>query len=190
MIKITDLTKKFGKKKIFESFNANFGDNGIVILTGESGRGKTTLLRLIAGLDKKHSGKIEFSFAPKISYVFQEPRLLPSSDALENVMLPIENNKENTEKALLILKRLGLESDIHTYPDEMSGGMKQRVGIARAFAYSGNILLLDEPFSALDKERVETVIEMIEAYSKNNLCILVTHNTEQLKNIDCTFINL
>ncbi|MBE6671307.1 MAG: ABC transporter ATP-binding protein [Ruminococcaceae bacterium] len=187
---ISGLTKRFGKKVIFDNFNLEIGNKGIIALSGESGRGKTTLLRMIAGLDKKYSGKIDLGNIKKISYVFQESRLLESCTALENVSLVLKNTEEGKKTAEMWLKKLGLEDDIHTYPDEMSGGMKQRVSIARAFAYDGDLLLLDEALNGIDAERCISIMDMIIEYAKEKPCIVVTHNEEHLKYLGCKVIKI
>ena len=121
--------------------------------------------------------------------------MLNASTALENVALVLKNTKEkNTkkaeEKAASILTKMGLGNDLYTYPEELSGGMKQRVSIARAFAYNGDVLLLDEPFNGLDEERVGSIMDMIKEYSKEKLCIIVSHNTEHLDYLGCEIIRI
>lgn len=187
---ISNLSKKFGKKIIFDNLSLNIEDKGIYALWGESGCGKTTLLRIIAGLDKKYSGKVEYENIKKISYVFQEPRLLYNSSAFENVALPLGNDEKAKETAELWLRKVGLESDIYTYPDEMSGGMKQRVAIARAMAFDGDILLLDEAFNGIDSERTKAIMDLVIEYSKTKPCIVVTHNEKHLEYMNCKVINL
>lgn len=190
MIYLSGLNKRFGKKAIFEDFSAEFPDKGIIAISGESGKGKTTLLRIIAGLDRKYSGKVDRGDIKKIAYVFQEPRLLPDSDALENVALPLGNTAEARKTAEAWLKRFGLENDIHVYPDEASGGMKQRISIARAFAYGSDLLLLDEPFNGLDADNASRVVDAIKEYAKEKLCVVVTHSDEYLKKLNCEIIEI
>ncbi|MBR5315047.1 MAG: ABC transporter ATP-binding protein [Clostridia bacterium] len=187
---ISNLSKKFGKKILFQNFSLNTEKSGIIALWGESGKGKTTLLRMIAGLDKKYSGKIDCENQNKIAYVFQEARLLNNLTALENVSLPLGNTKESLELAKEWLIKMGLEDDLNTYPEEMSGGMKQRVSLARAFAYEGDILLLDEPFNGIDPERTKAIMDILLDYSKTHLCILVTHNKEHIDYLGCTTVNI
>ncbi len=188
MIQIQNLTKRFGKKVLYENLTLTLPETGIVSLAGESGSGKTTLLRLIAGLDKKYHGKIDLGSLSKPAYVFQEPRLLPSSDALENVALPLGNTEEAKEKAAGWLTALGLGDDLHTYPAEMSGGMKQRVSIARAFAYDGDYMILDEPFNGIDAERTMAIMDMVKEYAKGKLVLLVTHNQKQIEHLGADVI--
>ena len=190
MIKITNLTKKFGKKEIFKNFSFETEQKGITALFGPSGKGKTTLLRIISGLDKKHTGNVDLDGIKKISYVFQESRLLNNSTALENVALPNGNTKEAKESAEYWLTKVGLKDDINTYPEKMSGGMKQRVSIARAFAYDSDLMLLDEPFNGIDEERVKDIMDMIIDYAKHKKCIIVSHNKEHLDYLNCEIIEI
>ncbi len=189
-MKITNLSKRFGKKILFNNFSLDIPDRGIIAIKGESGCGKTTLMRIIAGLDKKYSGKIEYGNIKKISYVFQEPRLLPSCTALENAALPLGNTEEAKNTAKTWLTKLGLEDDLNTYPDELSGGMKMRVALARAFAYDGDILLLDEAFNGIDADRTKAIMDIVIDYSKKKPCFVVTHNREQLDYLQCKTVNI
>ncbi len=190
LMQITDLTKKFGKKTLFEGFSLTVPEKGIIAINGESGKGKTTLFRIIAGLDKKYSGSIDFGSIKKVAYVFQEPRLLPMSTSLENVALPLGNTPEAKEKAKEYLTKVGLENDINTYPDELSGGMKMRVAIARALAYDGDLLLLDEAFNGIDKDTAESIMDIIKEYAKDRPVLVITHIKEHLDYLGCKCIEL
>ena len=187
---ISNLSKKFGKKVIFDNFSLDIGEKGIYALYGRSGCGKTTLLRIIAGLDKKYSGNIGFGNIKKISYVFQEPRLLNNLTALENVSIVLGNDPFKKEKATSWLNKMGLEDDILSYPDEMSGGMKQRVAIARAFAFDGDILLLDEAFNGIDAQTTESIMDTVIEYSNSKPCIFVSHDKRQIEYLNCNVITL
>jgi NitT/TauT family transport system ATP-binding protein len=125
-------------------------------LVGPSGCGKSTLLRIIAGLTAPTSGQVNwFGARPEIGFVFQEPTLMPWADARRNIRLPLDLKKLPAPEATLrveqILSRVGLEAFGHCFPHELSGGMKMRVALARALAAKPQILLLDEPFAALDE---------------------------------------
>ncbi len=190
MITITNLTKKFGKKTVFKNFSVTLPSNGLIALSGESGAGKTTLLRMIAGLDTKYSGKIDLGQHTGISYAFQESRLLNTSTVLENVSLPLGNTKEAKEIAAFCLSELGLGNELRSYPEELSGGMKQRVSIARALAFDGDVILLDEPFNGIDENRVDDIIKLIKRLSKTRLFIIVSHNAEHIEKLGCKILKI
>lgn len=154
-----------------------------VTLLGPSGCGKTTLLRLVAGLETLGAGALENSFSRrKLSYVFQEAALLPWLSVLENIMLPLTLGGTSKalarEKARPWLEKLGIERHSESYPDELSGGIKMRVSLARALITDPALLLLDEPFAALDEPiRIELGLELRELYrSLKPTVLMVTHS--------------
>lgn len=179
MLKINDLSKSFGDKIIFEKFSTGFPDHGIFALMGKSGVGKTTLLRLIAGLDKKFDGEIIGGGAKNTSFAFQEYRLFPTLSALENVVFA--NHHFMTlcaeREAKSMLMRLGFTKDeLNLFPSELSGGMKQRVSLARAILRKAPILLLDEPTKELNDELSKKVLDILLEESESRLVIFITHN--------------
>ena len=191
-LKIHDLSKSFGQKTILTGFSYDFSDTGVYILRGKSGIGKTTLLRIIAGLDKEYSGNVLGGGIGNVSFAFQEYRLFPELSALENVMLAKPNNNEaDRNSAIEMLTQLGFSSaDMNLIPSELSGGMKQRVSLARAFLKSTPILLLDEPTKELDALLCELVCKMIRKIAETRLVILVTHKEEDVLLLDGELINL
>ena len=165
-----------------------------VSLIGPSGCGKSTLLRIIAGLVKPNGGKILYQgravMGPSlgISFVFQDFALLPWLTNLDNVKIGCSmmrlSDKEKEKKATFMLDKMGLSGFEHSYPNVLSGGMKQRVGIARALVSDPKVLLMDEPFSSLDELTAETLRGDIVYHLKNkslpvNAVIMVTHNVEE-----------
>ena len=165
-----------------------------VSLIGPSGCGKSTLLRIIAGLVKPSGGKILYQgkeiAGPSlgISFVFQDFALLPWLTNLDNVKIGCSmmrlSDKEKEKKATFMLDKMGLSGFEHSYPNVLSGGMKQRVGIARALVSDPKVLLMDEPFSSLDELTAETLRGDIVYHLKNkslpvNSVIMVTHNVEE-----------
>ena len=184
-ILIEDLTKKFEDKVVLDAFSAALPEKGVIWVRGASGIGKTTLLRMICGLDRDYTGKIDGVGA--VSYAFQEHRLFPWLSALSNVALSVYDKpgKAEYDTAEKILMRLGFKSDdMQLKPAQLSGGMKQRVSLARAFLYKSDILILDEPTKELDANLVATVREMIKDAASERAVILVTHDNA-LSDLEC-----
>lgn len=162
----------FGEKEIFSDLSLRFSIPGQYAILGPSGQGKTTLLRLIAGLEKPISGRIALPEDAHISFCFQEDRLLPWKTALENIALAAPN----LETARYWLEAVGLADEADSYPDTLSGGMKRRLSLARALACDADILLMDEPFRALDEQMHARMLELVRRAAENKLLILVTHD--------------
>lgn len=177
-IELKNVTKCFGNKQIITDLSYSFKDHGIYSLVGESGAGKTTLLRIIAGLDNDYSGEVDMG-GKAVSFAFQEYRLFPTLTALENVAFANSSKKNGAvfEKAKKLLTKLGFdESDFNLLPSELSGGMKQRVSVARALLSDAPILLLDEPTKELDGANANLIRSMISNAAKSKLVIISTHN--------------
>lgn len=167
------------------------GKSEFVSVVGASGCGKTTLLKIIAGLIPHSSGEVRIGGSsvkgPRkdIGFVFQQPVLLPWRTVLENTLLPIEvmglPREEYGKRALDILDRVGLSGFSDKYPFELSGGMQQRVAITRALVYDPDVLLLDEPFGALDAMTRESLnLELLRIWSDHRKTVLfVTHSISE-----------
>ena len=147
MIFVKNVTKAFEGHAVLHDLSAEIPLCGVTVIRGASGAGKTTLFRLLLGLEKPDAGEILGMELRKPAVVFQEDRLLPWANALENVALV-----SDASAAAAALTALGLGDSLHLLPRELSGGMQRRVAIARALAYRGDILFLDEPFTGLDEE--------------------------------------
>ena len=171
MIELKNVNFSYGKKQIFKNFNFTITDSDRICLFAPSGYGKTTLLRLIMGLEKTFSGKIIGTHNKNFSVVFQEDRLLPDKTVLENILLFGDDSK-----AVLILESLGLKDAVNLYPDELSGGMARRVAIARALNRNSDIYIFDEPFNGIDKENLEKTAKVINEFTKDKIFIAVSHN--------------
>ena len=144
---LKNVSKSFGAHTVLNNFSAEIPLCGVTVIRGVSGAGKTTLFRLLLGLEQPDSGTISGMEGRRPAVVFQEDRLLPWASALENASLG-----SDPAKAEVALCLLGLRDNLCQLPRELSGGMQRRVAIARALAYRGDILFLDEPFTGLDEE--------------------------------------
>lgn len=185
MLKIENLTKKFGARTVIENLTLTLPENGIYTLSGPSGCGKTTLLHLICGALTPSAGSITHDFE-KISVSFQEPRLVPWLSVEENLGLVLPKNAWNPKAADEVLAALDLENERHARPDTLSGGMQQRAALARAILHGGDLLLLDEPFSAQDETTKTRVLDLVRRTSKNKLTLIVTHDDTDAARLGAT----
>lgn len=181
---LNNICKRFGEKNVLENFSLEVKDGERICLLGPSGGGKTTLLNIIAGLISPDSGSLQLNCG-KISYVFQEYRLLPWVDAAENITASSGCTNERAEE---LLKAMELSSDMHSYPDSLSGGMQQRVNIARALAANADTILMDEPFKGLDTALKTRIIAVVDQYCLGRTVILVTHDRCEAELLKCTRI--
>ena len=183
-ISIKNLNKVYGNDKIFDNFSIEFYDDKVNCIVGESGCGKTTLLNIIAGLVQFENCEINGITKKDISYVFQEDRLIPWLTIKENLEIALKQYSEKDElnkRVYKVLNLVGIDGIEDKYPHELSGGMKQRVNIARAFGKPSKIILMDEPFKSLDyKIKYIIIDEFIEILKKENrMVILVTHDLDE-----------
>lgn len=168
---LKNITKEYDGKRVLDGIGLEIPERGIFGIFGASGQGKTTLIRILCGLEQPDGGEILGTQGVKFSVVFQEDRLLPSLTALENVALVSDK-----ATAAEMLERVGLAESADKYPSELSGGMSRRTAIARALAYSGDALILDEPFKGLEAELKERVGALIREYAQTKPVIIVTHD--------------
>ena len=173
MLELKHVIQRFGSKTVLQDLTYAFPKSGIVAIMGESGLGKTTLLRILAGLDQARSGTVENSYT-KTAFSFQEPRLIPWLSCKDNVDFVLKDTKGTNTQALLNALEIG--DSTHLFPAQLSGGMQQRVSLARALAVQPDLLLLDEPFSALDEELKQRIAPLICSATPNGLTVLVTHD--------------
>lgn len=184
MFKLNNIYKSYGSLKVFDDFSIQFNTNQINCILGPSGCGKTTLLNIIAGLIIPDSGRIEGINRDRISYVFQEPRLLPWKTIRENIefalreKIPKETLHELIKKYIKLVELDGFED---YYPAQLSGGMKQRVSLARAFSFPSDIILMDEPFKGLDYKLKQSLqISFLDLWeSDRRTVIYVTHDIDE-----------
>ncbi|WP_283608981.1 ABC transporter ATP-binding protein [Faecalispora anaeroviscerum] len=180
-MKIEHLNQKYGERAVLQDFSLELPERGTVCLFGPSACGKTTLLNCLAEILKPESGRIAGLSGKRISYVFQESRLLPWATVQENVELVLPAGQ--TQAALEWISRVGLLPYAGQYPRELSGGQRQRVAIARALAYGGEVLLLDEPFHALDQAAAQKMASLLQQSFPESLKLLVTHNREEAERL-------
>lgn len=175
-LSLRNVKKSYRKRVVLDGFSYEFPDFGVFALTAPSGVGKTTLLRLIVGLEHVDAGEI-LGDTERVSVCFQEYRLFGNLTALENVAVVLPETEENKTQALSVLCALGLtEADAALYPAQMSGGMKQRTALARAFVFDAPVLLLDEPWKELDPATAGAVMDRIAEEGKRKLVILALHS--------------
>lgn len=187
-LRVDGITKSFGKNTIFRDFGYSFEREKIYVLRGPSGVGKTTLLRIIAGLDRDFSGTVIGGGIGNVSYVFQEHRLFPTLTALDNAAIS-SNAPEVRESARALLIELGFtEDELKLRPHELSGGMKQRVSIARALVDKAPVLLLDEVTKELDTDLAKKVLDLIKKEAEHKTVIMVTHNPDEAELLGATEI--
>lgn len=198
MIHLEHVSKKYGEQKVLDDLTLDIGEGEILTVIGRSGCGKTTMLRLINGLQKPDTGKVYvdgqdvaqvdlIDLRRRIGYVIQNKGLFPHMTVEQNITyVPVisgrKDKAENHRLALELLKLVGLdESYVRRYPDELSGGQQQRVGIARALASKAKILLMDEPFGALDEITKRSMQEELLSLQKKlrMTVIFVTHDIRE-----------
>ncbi len=184
MIELTDIQKSYDGQFVLNHLNLSFQRDRIYCLMGPSGRGKTTLLRLLAGLEKPDSGKITGISNCRVSMVFQEDRLFPEMSAVRNLQLVgIEHPQELLQEIL--------PADALSQPvTEFSGGMKRRVAVARAIGVKSDVLFMDEPFNGLDESTKELVIRFIQRHRQNRLLIISTHNESDARKLGAEIVRL
>ena len=185
-IALSNVTKRYGIKTVFESLTVSFQAGQRVCLMGPSGCGKTTLLRLVMGLERPDAGCV--SSVDKVSAVFQEDRLLPLQSALGNLRFTLGRGQDERIKSLLF--ELGLGEDLETPVCRFSGGMKRRVAIARALGAEYDLLLLDEPFKGLDEQNKTTAARVIRRCLNQKTLIMVTHDKAEAGLMDARVMNL
>jgi ABC-type nitrate/sulfonate/bicarbonate transport system ATPase subunit len=192
-VELKNITKIFDSKVRIDSLSYVFPERGIVCLTGKSGVGKTTLARMIGGLDNDYTGKISGGGIKNVSIAFQEHRLFPTLSAIDNVIFANHNKKSlsATSEAKKILKRLGFEDfELDLLPSQLSGGMKQRVSLARAFLRNTPVLILDEATKELDYNLRKTVLNIIKEQSEHRLVIMITHDENDITELSADVLML
>ena len=201
MLELKKVTKVYEvagmKQKALNKIDIKFRENEFVSILGQSGSGKTTMLNIIGGLDNYTSGDLLINGIStkqykdrdwdtyrnhRVGFVFQSYNLIPHQTALQNVELALTlsgiGKEERRKRSIAVLKKVGLEKQMHKKPNQMSGGQMQRIAIARALVNDPDILLADEPTGALDSETSLQVMDLLKEIAKDKLVIMVTHNPE------------
>lgn len=179
MINFNNINIKFDEKVLYDNFSISFEESTVNFVMGESGIGKSTLIKYIKNQ--------LISNGVKVSVVFQESRLIPWKNVYKNLDIVIKNKltKRGDRKIKIndILQNLNLSNCTELYPHELSGGMKQRVSIARALIYDADIFIMDEPFKGLDKENKENIIKFIRKYFYDNkkTVIIISHDINEAR---------
>ena len=194
LFEIKDLQKKFGSLTVFDGLSETICKGDVVVIIGPSGGGKSTFIRCLNLLEQPTAGKIYFEgeditvkgfdvnkHRQKVGMLFQQFNLFNNLTVLENITISLtkvkkQSEEESKEKALKLLKRVGLEDKANAYPSQLSGGQKQRIAIVRALAMEPDVLLFDEPTSALDPEMVGEVLQVISDLARDGITmVVVTH---------------
>ena len=161
-----NISKSFGKLEVLHSISASFPEASVTAVLGPSGAGKTTLLNLVSGLLSPDSGSMGDFESATFSYAFQEPRLLPWLDVEENLRFALSSLHDKAQaetRAHMFLKEAGLEEFRQSFPAQLSGGMRQKASLVRAFAFPSDVLLLDEALSAVD---IKVRIELLDLFAR------------------------
>lgn len=188
MIELKHVTKAFDDLVILKDFSLQFEMEAVTCLLGPSGCGKSTILKILSGLDEQYSGQINGMRDKRLSFVFQESRLLPWLTVRDNIRYVLQDHVPEAYLEARIeyfINKVELTDFINDYPNTLSGGMKQRVSLARAFAMPHDILLLDEPFQGLDcelKNQLMTLLEKLLNEDKKTV-IMVTHDLTEAKRL-------
>lgn len=193
-IHIHSLTKRFDGHVLFDNMNLEIPHGRMIALTGRSGCGKTTLLRMIAGLDHSYTGEIS-GVPQRISFMFQEDRLLPWYNVRQNLEFVIKDTMHKNEMHNTMdnmINAVGLEGHDHKKPDALSGGMQRRVALARAFCYPSDLLIMDEPFKGFDAMlNQELIILFKRLYAgSGKTALLVLHEHDVIERLGCDVINV
>lgn len=180
MIIFKDISKSYGNKIVLKNFNIDIREGQTTFVLGKSGSGKTTFSKIVLGLEKIDAGEISGLDGKKISVVFQEDRLMENMTIGSNFKMTVDshiNRKQIVEK----MKKIGLFQPLETKISELSGGMKRRISILRAFLIEFDLIVMDEPFRGLDEETKEKVMNFVIQNIKGKTAIIITHNKDEVE---------
>ena len=193
MPEFKNTTKKYGENAVLDNFSLILEKNSTTVIMGESGKGKTTLLRIAAGLEKADIGSFEAE-GERLAYMFQEPRLIPQKTAIENIRAVLPRSHFALAEKYLSSVGLDVKTDGKKYPSELSGGMRQRVAFARFLAYAeatrATLLLLDEPFSSLDEGTADKMLALLKEFSSGKTLLVVSHDETDAQALGAQVVKL
>lgn len=206
LFEIKDLQKKFGSLTVFDGLRETICKGDVVVIIGPSGGGKSTFIRCLNLLEQTTAGKIYFEgeditakgfdvnrHRQKVGMVFQQFNLFNNLTVLENITISLtkvkkQSEEESKEKALKLLKRVGLEDKANAYPSQLSGGQKQRIAIARVFLKNPPVVIFDEATSALDTQTEKKVQKTLDELAKNRTTIIIAHRLSTVRNADVIYV--
>lgn len=206
LFEIKDLQKKFGSLTVFDGLSETICKGDVVVIIGPSGGGKSTFIRCLNLLEQPTAGKIYFEgeditakgfdvnrHRQKVGMVFQQFNLFNNLTVLENITISLtkvkkQSEEESEEKALKLLKRVGLEDKANAYPSQLSGGQKQRIAIARVFLKNPPVVIFDEATSALDTQTEKKVQKTLDELAKNRTTIIIAHRLSTVRNADVIYV--
>lgn len=180
MIIFKDISKSYGNKIVLKNFNIDIREGQTTFVLGKSGSGKTTFSKIVLGLEKIDTGEISGLDGKKISVAFQEDRLMENMTIGSNFKMTVDshiNRKQIVEK----MEKIGLFQPLETKISELSGGMKRRISILRAFLIEFDLIVMDEPFRELDEETKEKVMNFVIQNIKGKTAIIITHNKDEVE---------
>lgn len=190
MIYLRNVCKAYGKQVVLKYFTFTVEKGEKIAVMGRSGAGKTTILELIAGLQRADSGKVELPRDIKIGMVFQEDRLIETLNAVANCRLAAAKGADAVQVEAM-LDRLGIGEELSKKPvSELSGGERRRAAIARALLAEADVFILDEPFKGIDAATLPSVIKEVSAAAEGKTLILVTHSHAEAKALGCRIVEI
>lgn len=180
MIIFKDISKSYGNRTVLKNFNIEIREGQTTFVLGKSGSGKTTFSKIVLGLEKIDTGKISGLDGKKISVVFQEDRLMENMTIGSNFKMTV-NSHINSKQIIEKMEKIGLFQSLETKISELSGGMKRRISILRAFLIEFDLIVMDEPFRGLDDETKEIVMNFVIQNIKGKTAIIITHNKDEVE---------
>lgn len=188
MLTLDTITRRYGDYTVIDGLSHTLPERGVLLLTGASGCGKTTLLRLLAGLDRPNGGTL-LGMPQRVAMVFQEPRLISWLNCKDNINIVLSKEKQSSSLAEEWLEKLELSAHKNELPTALSGGERRRLCLARALATGAELLLLDEPFAGLDQALKARIAPYIIEAGKRGLVVVTSHQSEDAALLSATTLS-